>query len=151
VRAQGDRGATRSRLEADLSETQKKFDRLLRLVEDGHADPTVAGPRLNELSAKKRGLTSELVVRPDDAAMIPPGDGAASYRKLVKHLRLGAAAEDERAATSLVRALVRRVTVQPREGDEPQGLEIEAGSFPVKTPADQYCNIGCGGWKPQLL
>ena len=47
------------------------------MVEDGHADPAVAGPRLNELSAKKRDLTSQLSVRQDDAPLIAPGDSAA--------------------------------------------------------------------------
>lgn len=146
VRAQGDRGATRARKEAELADVQKKSDRLLRLVEDGHADPAVAGPRLNELAAKKREITAELAVRPDDAPTIPPGDGAASFRKLMQNLRLGASEADERAATAVVRGVVRRVTIQRGEGDEPQGLEIEAGSLGFATSADQYCNIGCGGW-----
>ncbi len=151
VRAQGDRAAGRARLEAEMSDLKKKSDRLLRLVEDGHADPAVAGPRLNELAAKKREITAELAVRPDDAPMIPQGDGAASYRKLVSDMRLGSAEADERAATAVVRGVVRRVTIKPGDGDEPQGLEIESGNLGFTTPSDQYCNIGCGGWKPQLL
>lgn len=151
VRAQGDRGATRARKEVELADVQKKSDRLLRLVEDGHADPAVAGPRLNELAAKKREIAAELAVRPDDAPTIPPGDGAASYRKLMQNLRLGAAEADERAATAVVRGVVRRVTITSGEGDEPQGLEIDAGNLGFTPPADQYCNIGCGGWQPRSL
>lgn len=145
VRAQGDRGATASKLEAERADTQKKLDRLLRMVEDGHADPAVAGPRLNELSAKKRDLTSQLSVRQDDAPLIAPGDSAAKYRKHVENLRLRADDGNQEEATSIVRGLVRRVTITPGEDDEPQALEIEAGSLGFATPADQYCNIGCGG------
>jgi site-specific DNA recombinase len=145
VRAQGDRGADRARKQSELADVQKKSDRLLRLVEDGHADPAVAGPRLNELAARKREITAELAVRPDDAPTIPPGDGAASFRKLVQNLRLGVAEEDERVATALVRGVVRRVTIKSGEDDEPQGVEIEAGNLGFTTPADKYCNIGCGG------
>jgi hypothetical protein len=149
VRAQGDRGATASKLEAERADTQKKLDRLLRMVEDGHADPAVAGPRLNELSAKKRDLTSQLSVRQDDAPLIAPGDSAAKYRKHVENLRLRAEDGNPEEATAIVRGLVRRVTITPSEDYEPQALEIEAGTLPVGTPADQYCNIGCGG--PQQL
>lgn len=145
VRAQADRGATASKLEAERADTQKKLDRLLRMVEDGHADPAVAGPRLNELSAKKRDLTSQLTVRQDDAPLIAPGDSAANYRKHLADLRLGAGDGNPEEATAITRGLVRRVTITPGEDDEPQALVIEAGSLPVATPADQYCNIGCGG------
>jgi site-specific DNA recombinase len=62
IRAQGDRGATASMLEAEQADTQKKLDRLLRMVEERHGNPAVAGPRLNELSAKKRDVTSQLAV-----------------------------------------------------------------------------------------
>ena len=54
--------------------------------------------------------------------------------------------DEKREATQLVRELVRRVVVLPGEEDEPQGLEIEAGLSPVRTPADRDCNYGCGGW-----
>lgn len=146
VRAQGDRGANRARKEAELAEAQKKSDRLLRLVEDGHADPAVAGPRLNELAAQKRAITADLAVRLDDAPTIPPTNGAASLRKLMHDLRLGVVEADERAATAVVRGVVRRVTITPGEGGEPQGIDIEAGNLGFTPPADQYCNIGCGGW-----
>jgi hypothetical protein len=38
----------------ELADVERKSARLLRLVEDGHADPAVARPRLNELAALKR-------------------------------------------------------------------------------------------------
>ena len=148
MQAQGDRGAMKSRLEADLADTQKKLDRLLRLVEDGHADPAIAGPRLNELSSKKRDIASELNLRLDDAPKIPATDSAAHYRKLVEDLRLGSADGNEEEATALVRCLVQRVTIYQSEDSEQQGLEIETGSPSIRRPADQYCNIGCGGMQP---
>lgn len=146
IRAQGDRSAATSKLEAERADTQKKLDRLLRMVEDGHADPAIAGPRLNELSAKKRDLSAQLAVGQDDAPLIQPGDSAASFRRLLENLRLGSEDGDPAEATAIVRGLVRRVTITPGEDDEPQALEIEAGSLGFATPADQYCNIGCGGW-----
>jgi site-specific DNA recombinase len=145
ARAQGDRGADKAKLVAELADNQKKSDRLLRMVEDGHADPAIAGPRLTQLSAKKRDLTAEINVRPDDAPVIPMGDGAASYRKLVKGLRLGTPDSDVVEATELVRGFLQRVTVNASEDDEPQTLEILAGSSGNMTTKDQYCNNGCGG------
>ncbi len=147
ARAQGDRGAMHARLEGELIDVQKKFDRLLRLVEEGHADPAVAGPRLNELATKKRAIAGELALRPDDAPTVPAGNSAESYRKLVEGLRLktlGGEA-DEQEAAGLVRGLVRRVVVMPREDDEPQGIEVEAGSSPIGVNTDRDCNVGCGG------
>jgi site-specific DNA recombinase len=146
ARAQGGRGADKAKLAAELADNQKKTDRLLRMVEDGHADPAIAGPRLMLLAAKKRDLTVEINVRPDDAPLIPMGDGVASYRRLVKSLRLGTADSDVVEATALVRGFVQRVTIHASEDDEPQALEILAGNSGNMTTKDQYCNYGCGGW-----
>ena len=148
MQAQGERSAAKLHLESELAETQKKLDRLLRLVEDGHADPAIAGPRLNELSSKKRNIASELSLRPDDAPKIPATDSSAKYRKLVEDLRLGSADGSDEEATALVRGLVQRVTIHQSEDGEPQDLEIEAGSPSIRMPADRYCNIGCGGPQP---
>ena len=129
-------------------DTQKKLDRLLRMVEDGHADPAVAGPRLNELSAKKRNLTAQLAVRQGGAPLIAPGDGAANYRKHLENLRLGVEECDPAEATMIVHGQVRRVTITQGEDDEPQSLEIEPGTLGFSTPDDQCCNSGCGGVQP---
>ena len=146
ARAQADVGSSRARIDADLADNQKKTERLLRMVEDGHADPAIAGPRLNQLSAQRRDLMAEKNVRPDDAPVIPTGNGAASYRKLVKNLRLGTPEGDVEEATALVRNFVQRVTVQASDDDGAQPLEIIAGSSGNATSKDQYCNYGCGGW-----
>lgn len=45
----------------------------------------------------------------------------------------------------MVRGLVRRIVVMPRDEDEPQGLEIEAGFSPVQVSTERYCTGGCGG------
>lgn len=56
---------------------------------------------------------------------------------------------DERKAADLVRGLARRIIVLPREEDEPQGIEIEAGSSLIGVNTDCDCNIdGCGGPQP---
>ena len=61
-----------SRLE--LADVQRKSERLL--VEDGHADPGVAGRRLNELAAQKRDIGGELSLRRDETLKLPTTDGA---------------------------------------------------------------------------
>ena len=78
---------------------------------------------------------------------------AAYCRKMVKGLRTRSldGDADEREAVQLVRGFVRRVVVLPRDEDEPQGLEIEAGSVSNETKTDYDCNVGCGGSHPLLL
>jgi len=124
----------------------------LRLVEEGHSDPAVAGPRLNELATSNQAIADELLLQPDDVPAIRADDGATSYRKLVEGLRLKTLGgePEERKAADLVRSLVRRIVVLPREEDEPQGIEIEAGSSPIGVNTDRDCNIGCGGAQPTI-
>lgn len=153
VRAQGDRDAMRAKLETELADVERKFKRLLGLVEDGHADPGVAGPRLNELSARKRQLTAELASRPNEVPQVQVGDGGESYRALVADLRDrlsagGADLSEAREAAQIVRGLVQRITVMAGEDDDPQPIEIEAGSSINMQTADQYCESGCGGPQP---
>jgi hypothetical protein len=87
ARAQGDRDGMRDRLVAELADVDRKSARLLRLVEDGHADPAVAGPRLNELAQQKRQFAAELADRPEERDDIVIGDGGAAYRELFGNLR----------------------------------------------------------------
>lgn len=148
ARAQSERDSMQSRREAELADIIRKFTRLLRMVEDGHADPTVAGPRLNELAVQKRRLEGELASRPDDDP--PPaslGDAAESYRHLIADLgaELGQGGNGTHGAVELVRGLIRRITVHPPTGDEPQVLEVETGSYANTARTDQYCEVGCGG------
>lgn len=150
-RAVGDRDAMRDRLERELAENERKSGRLLGLVEDGHADPAVAGPRLNELALRKRQLNSELALRPNDTAPVIVSDGGAGYRALVGDLRshLLEAQEleiDTDPASQIIRGTVRRVTVTPSGDDDRQAIEIETGPWMNVQPAEQYCKSGCGGW-----
>lgn len=148
ARSQCDRDAMRGKLESDLADVERKSARLLRLVEDGHADPTVAGPRLNELAAQKRRLVGELASRPNEEPVIQVVDGGASYRALVVDLRQQLTEEGEGAkeASSLIRGLVHRITVLPGADDVPQPLEIEAGPSMNMQISEEYCKGGCGGW-----
>ena len=116
----------------------------------GHADPAVAGPRLNELAQQKRELGSRLSVRLDDAAVPMITDGGAGYRKLVSELRveLGEGRDGTADATALVRGMLHRIVVSPRTGAKDQLIEVEAGFVPIRSPADRYCNDGCGGPQP---
>jgi hypothetical protein len=68
---------------------------------------TLAGPRLNELTAQKRRLAGELALRPEDNPAITVTDGGAGFRQLVRklqeELREGEQGSDE--AAELVRGL----------------------------------------------
>ncbi len=147
-RSKGQHDGARGRMETELADLERKLSRLLRMVEDGHADPAVAGPRLNELAQQKRDLASRLSVRPDDAAAPMITDGGAGYRKLVSELRveLGEGRDGTTDAAALVRGLLHRIVVSPRTGVKDQLIEVEAGFAPIRSPADRYCNDGCGGW-----
>lgn len=147
ARAQGERDGMKDRLEAELADVERKSARLLRLVEDGHSDPSVAGPRLNELSARKRHLAAELAMRPNDTPAFAAGDGGASYRKLVGNLRieLGEGSEGTGEAAALVRGLVSRIVVLPGSHGDRQPIEVEAGFPRPNVCTDHDCNGGCGG------
>lgn len=152
ARSQGDRDAMRDKLEAELADAERKFTRLLRLVEDGHADPAVAGPRLNELAVQKRRLVDELALRPNEAAEVEVVDGGGSYRAMVIDLRQQLADDGEGSAEAarLIRGLVHRITVLPGADDEPQPIEIDSGSWMNVQRSDEYCKDGCGGVQPPL-
>ena len=152
-RALGDRDSMRERLQSELVDIERKSSRLLGLVEDGHADPAVAGPRLNELAVRKRQLTSELAQRPIDELPVIAPDAAVRFQQLVGDLRsqLLEAQEleiDTDPASQIIRGTVRRITVTPIEDADGQALEIETGPWMNAQTADQYCESGCGGPQP---
>lgn len=142
----------RERLRSELASVEAKLERMLRLVEDGHADPAVAGPRLNELSAKKRKLVADLAVSPASEPIVMVSDGGAGYRAMVGDLRIQLCDQRETAgeAVALVRGLIRRITVSPQSQGERQAIEIEAGFSPVQVSTERYCTGGCGGLQPRL-
>jgi len=65
----------RARLEGKLMDVQKKSDRLLKRVEEGHADAAVASPRLNELATTKRCIGGELVIVRNCCPKLKVADG----------------------------------------------------------------------------
>lgn len=146
--SRGAADAVRERLRGELASVEAKLERMLRLVEDGHADPAVAGPRLNELSAKKRKLNADMAASPVGEPVAVIRDGGAAYRAMVGDLRIQLCDERETAgeAVSLVRGLIKRITVSPQSPGEPQAIEIEAGFSPMQLSTERYCNGGCGGW-----
>ncbi len=111
AKAQGERSCMTGRLKSEPAGVSRKMERLLRIVEDGHTDPAVAGPRLNELAAQKRRLAGELALRPEDSSAITVTDGGAGFRELVRKLRQelreGEQGSDE--AAELVRGPVNRI------------------------------------------
>ena len=137
---------------AELADIERKSARLLRLVEDGHADPAIAGPRLNELSARKRELAAALVARPQSQALVPVADGGATYRSVIGdlgvQLREGDSGSSE--ATNLVRALVNRIVIGPNNGQRTQVIELEADLIGLVQSPVHDCKAGCGGVQPAL-
>lgn len=138
----------KDRLTAELADVDRKTARLLRLVEDGHADPAVAGPRLNELAARKRELAATLAARPQSQALVPITDGGATYRSLIGDLgtQLQEGEPGSFEAMNLVRALVSRVVIGPNTGKRTQVIELEADLISLVQSPEHDCNDGCGGW-----
>ena len=89
-------------------------------------------------------------MRPDDTGSIAVADGGALFRDLVCQLReeLGEGKDGEQEATSLVRGLVRRITVKPSTRGKRQPIEVEAGSAPLGQSTNRDCIVGCGGVQP---
>lgn len=144
----GQQAGQSARDEAELADVERKQSRLLKMVEDGHADPAVAGPRLNELAQQKRELTARLNMRLDDAPLPIIVDGGASYRELILELRseLGEGRDGTADAAALVRGMLHKIVVSPGTGAKDQHIEVEAGFFMNRSPVDRYCTGGCGGW-----
>ncbi|MFA5957097.1 recombinase family protein [Hyphomicrobium sp.] len=148
ARLQSNQKISRGQFEIEIGEVERKFARLMRMVEDGHVDPGVAGPRLNELAAKKRSLSLELAREPICAPEVPSTDERQKYRLIVDNLRCGKieGLADEREAFDLVRGLVRRIVVTPNKARHHQALEVTAGIDVAALQAAPDCNYGCGGW-----
>lgn len=100
------------------------------------------GPKILEIKPSDVGIDDAEWIAQTTASLAGTGSPRA-MRAMFSNMRRTVGSKVSQA---IVRGLVRRVTVTPGEDDEPQTLEIDAGSPPVATPTDQYCNIGCGGW-----
>lgn len=140
-----------ARLSAELEDLDRKTTRLLRLVEDGHADPAITGPRLNELAARKRELTATLAERPASKGVVPIVDGGAGYRSLIGDLSSGLAEGEPGAheAVGLVRGLVSQIVVGGKmashDRPERQVIEMEADLSGIMQLPEHDCKGGCGG------
>ena len=147
TRVEGGREERRMHLSTELDEVERKLVRLLRLVEEGHADPAIAGPRLNELTAQKRQLAAELADRRKGTVDVPVGDGVASYLTLVRDLRSELAEKRSGAgeAAALVRGLIRKIVINPSLAGNQQPIEVAAGFSTARQVSNHDCNGGCGG------
>jgi DNA invertase Pin-like site-specific DNA recombinase len=148
AKSHGARDFARSKIAREHADVDRKLSRLLRMVEDGHADPAATGPRVNELSAEKRRLAAQLAMQPEEAPVFRIPDEVAAYRQTLANLRveLEGGSEPALEASRLMRTFVRRVIVLPGGDGGDQPLEIEAGSSINMPLTDQYCEAGCGGW-----
>lgn len=137
------------RLEAEAAEVERKIMRLLKLVEDGHTDPTVAGPRLNDLAKERKRLADALSTAPNGKVVqLYPNAGeryAAKVGEIHTALRKGEKGDAE--AVAMVRSLIDRIVVHTTQGQQPMGLEV-VGTLSVLLASEaqhEQSGISCCG------
>ncbi len=115
----------RSRLEAELTEVERRLNGVLKAIEDGAWSDTVRR-RLEELDARKVAIKLDidvLGVRPPPIQLHP--NAAEIYRAKVAELEAALNAAEIRAeASEALRALIDRVVLVP-DGEAPDGLRAE--------------------------
>ncbi|MFM9939772.1 MAG: recombinase family protein [Hyphomicrobiaceae bacterium] len=126
MRLAAQRRQARGRLQSELAEVERKFARTMKMVEDGHADPAVAGPRLNELAAQRRDLQRAMAEESAGNVIEIFPDAAQRYAAKVGeiHKALASGGQGDLEAVSLVRALIRRIVVHATPAPEPLQLEV---------------------------
>jgi site-specific DNA recombinase len=121
------RRKSQGRAQADLAEVVRKINRMLKMVEDGHAEPAIAGPRLNELAAERRTLEDVVSNEPSSKVIEIFPNAAARYAAKVAeiHTALASGKTGELEAVALVRALIRRIVVRSTPAPQPLAIEVE--------------------------
>ena len=121
------RRKSQGRAQADLAEVVRKINRMLKMVEDGHAEPAIAGPRLNELAAERRTLEEAVSNEPSSKVIEIFPNAAARYAAKVAeiHTALANGKTGELEAVELVRALIRRIVVRSTPAPQPLAIEVE--------------------------
>lgn len=118
---------SRGRLEGDLADVERKINRMLKMVEDGHAEPAVAGPRLNQLAQDRRELKAAIANEPQNKVVEVFPNAAERYAAKVGeiHKALANGKNGELDAVALVRSLIRRIVVKATPAPDPVGIEVE--------------------------
>ena len=100
---------------------------MLKMVEDGHAEPAIAGPRLNELAAERRKLEEAVANEPINKVIEIFPNAAERYAAIVAeiHKALANGKTGDLEAVALVRALIRRIVVRSTPAPQPLEIEVE--------------------------
>jgi site-specific DNA recombinase len=127
MRLAAERRHSRSRIEADLADVERKINRVLKLVEDGHAEPAVAGPRLNKLAQERRDLEAAMAAEPQSKIVEVFPNAAERYAKKAAeiHKALANGKNGELDAVAHVRSLIRRIVVKATRAPDPLEIEVE--------------------------
>ncbi len=127
MRLAAERRQSRGRLEADLADVERKINRMLKLVEDGHAEPAVAGPRLNKLAQERRDLEAAMAAEPQNKIVEVFPNAAERYAKKAAeiHKALANGKHGELDAVAHVRSLIRRIVVKATRAPDPLEIEVE--------------------------
>jgi DNA invertase Pin-like site-specific DNA recombinase len=127
MRFAAERRQSRGRLEADLADVERKINRMLKMVEDGHAEPAVAGPRLNKLAQERRDLEAAMAAEPQNKIVEVFPNAAERYAKKAAeiHKALANGKHGELDAVAHVRSLIRRIVVKATPAPNPLEIEVE--------------------------
>jgi len=121
------RRQSRGRLEGDLADIERKINRMLKMVEDGHAEPSIAGPRLNQLAFERRQLEAAVASEPPNKVVEVFPNSAERYAAKVGeiHKALASGKNGDLDAVALVRSLIRCIVVKATRAPQPLEIEVE--------------------------
>jgi site-specific DNA recombinase len=121
------RRQSRGRLEGDLADIERKINRMLKMVEDGHAEPAIAGPRLNQLAQERRELEGAIAIEPPNKVVEVFPNSAERYAAKVGeiHKALASGKNGDLDAVALVRSLICRIVVKATRAPHPLEIEVE--------------------------
>src|SRR5579875_3695602 len=123
--AQAAAASTRTRLERELAEVERRLRKLMDAIETGGWLPTMRG-RMEELEARKLAITDELATigRPAPVAVLHP-NAAELYRQRVAELEAALNDPEVRTeAAEILQALIERVVLTP-DDTAPDRLRAE--------------------------
>lgn len=110
-------GASRQSLEREAADTQRKLDRVITCIVEGHGDPAVLGPQSTALHRQLERIRSELATLEETPTVIElHAPGLARYLAYVDDLAgqlCGDAQAVQSKAAEAIRGLIETVTVWP--------------------------------------
>ncbi len=126
IRRAAERRQSRGRLEADLADVERKINRMLKMVEDGHVEPAIAAPRLNQLAAERRKIEAVLAAEPQNKVIEMFPNAAERYAAKVAeiHKALAGGKQHDHEAVAHVRSLIQRIVVKATPAPDPLEIEV---------------------------